>query len=165
MPKERPKRRQESPKGGPREAKGKPKGGQGRRREAKEGQGRQREAKIQKDTIFVGDFRPLFGGPGPQKASQSQKSDFSKMSVSPKRRAHFQRAGQAKPGQKGLAKPGQAREGLSGPSGEARAVSTSRFWEGGVFTRPSAGGFVLGWSHFGAPEPFQERFKNQCLFT
>ena len=51
------------------------------------------------------------------KSSQSRESDFLKMSVSPRRRAHFERSGQARPGQKGLAKPSQARPGLLRPRG------------------------------------------------
>ena len=43
-----------------------------------------------------------------------------KMSVSPRRRAHFERSGHARPDQKGLAKPSQARPNFSGHGTEAK---------------------------------------------
>ena len=67
------------------------------------------------------------------KASQSRKNDFLKTELSFESGANFQREGQAKPSQKDLAKPGQAMEGLLGPTGE---VSTSGFWPPEAFTPP-----------------------------
>ena len=103
-------------KGGQREAKGRPRGGQGKpkggQREAK---GRPREAKggqsspkpkndarypflgAKKGSDFEGKMMP--------RASQSRKSDFLKTELSLESGANFQREGQAKPGQKGVAKP------------------------------------------------------------
>ena len=107
--------RQGGPKGDqgrPREAKRRPRGGQedqkGGQRAAKRGQG---EAK------------------GKPKRGQDRESDFLKMSVSPRRRAHFQGEGQAQPGQRGLAKPGQGREGVLGQSGG----SPGRVWGASEF--------------------------------
>ena len=71
-----------------------------------------------------------------RKSSQSRESDFLKMSVSPRRRAHFQRLGQARPGQKGLAKPGQAREGLLGPTGGQTRNAARGSGLGRGLTRP-----------------------------
>ena len=71
--------------------------------------------------VFRSQKASLFGGPRLPKSSQNRESDFLKMSVSPRRRAHFQGEGLAKPGQRGVAKPGQAKEGQSRRMGEAAA--------------------------------------------
>mgnify|MGYP001336383281 CR=1 FL=1 len=83
---------------------------QERRREAKGGQARPGT----KTGPNQARATSLSGGPRVETSSQNRESDFLKMIVSPKRRAHFQREGQAKPSQKGLAKPGQAREASQG---------------------------------------------------
>ena len=100
---ERPKGGQGCPKGGPGEAKG----GQGRPRKARPGQETKKSKKISFLELVLA---PFFGGPRPQKASQSQKNDLLKTEL-PFESGHFECEGQAKPGQRGLEKRGQGREG------------------------------------------------------
>ena len=69
-------------------------------------------------------------------SSQSQESDFLKIRVSPTRHAHCQRLSRARPGQRGLAKPGQGREGQKGQTGEPGALMLSDFWRQEGFTPP-----------------------------
>ena len=113
---ERPKRGQRAAKGRPREAKGRPKGGQreakGRPREAKGGQSSPKPKKDARYPFLGAKKGSDFEGKMMPKASQSRKSDFLKTELSFESGAHFQREGQGRPGQKGLAKPSQARRGL-----------------------------------------------------
>ena len=112
-------------KGRPRRGQGRPRGGQGEARRGQRTPNQARDENKPKPSqgypFFWSQKASLFGGPRLPKSSQNRESDFLKMSVSPRRRAHFQREGQAKPGQKGLAKQGKARQGLLGPTGEAQA--------------------------------------------
>ena len=119
----RPRGGQGEAKGGQREAKGRPRGGQGRpkggQREAKgrprEAKGGQSSPKPKKDARypFLGAKKGSdFEGKMVPKASQSRKSDFLKTALSFENGAHSQKEGQARPGQKGVEKPSQAREGL-----------------------------------------------------
>ena len=62
-----------------------------------------------------------------QKSNTRQESDFSKMSVSPRRHAHFEREGLAKAGQRGLQKPGQAREGQKAKAASPRRLRNLDF--------------------------------------
>ena len=86
------------PKGGQREAKGRP-------REAKGGQSSPKPKKDARYPFLGAKKWSDFEGKIVPKASQSRKSDFLKTELSFESGANFQREGQAKPGQKGLAKP------------------------------------------------------------
>ena len=131
---ERPKRGQRAAKGRPREAKGKPKGCQseakGRPREPKGGQSSPKPKKDLGNPFFENLFWSDFEGKIVPKASQSRKSDFLKTELSFESGAHFQREGQARPGQKGLAKPSLARTRLSSPGGEPGRNATPAFGGG-----------------------------------
>ena len=147
--------RQGRPKGGqerPREAKRRPRGGQerpkrgqraakGAQKEAKErprrGQERPKAAKAAQSLKRTSGYRVLgcqkpsdFGGKMMPKFSQSLKSDFLKTELSFESGAHFQREGQARPGQKGLAKPSLARTRLASPGGEPRRNASLGFGGG-----------------------------------
>ena len=50
--------------------------------------------------------------------------------------AHFEREGLAKPGQRGLKKPGQGREGQKGQTGELGGNTPTGFWRPEGFTPP-----------------------------
>ena len=102
---------QRAAKGRPRDAKRKPRRGQGRPKAAKAAQSPKRTP-----GYWVFWFKSDFEGKIMPKASESRKSNFLKTELSLKSGANFQREGQAKPGQKGLTKRGQAREGLLGPT-------------------------------------------------
>ena len=82
-------------KGGQREAKGRLRGGQGaaKRDQGRPGQARRpNRAKADQGYTFFGTKKgTIFEGETDQKSSQSREGDFLKMSVSPRRRAHFQR--------------------------------------------------------------------------
>ena len=127
----RPQGGQEAAKGRPREAKGRPKGGQreakGRPREPKGGQSSPKPKKDLGDPFFERVFWSDFEGKIVPKASQSRKSDFLKTELSFESGAHFQREGQARPGQKGLAKPSLARPSLLGPRGGQRRNASPAF--------------------------------------
>ena len=77
------------------------------------------------------------------KSNQNRESDFLKMSVSPRRRAHFEREGLAKPGQRGLEKPGQAREGQKGQTGGPGRSPCLRPERRRGFTRPLRMGLTV----------------------
>ena len=136
---------QGSPKGGTREAKGRPRRGQGRPREpkgrpkggqreakgwpreAKGGQARPEDQKTKKKMFFGACVGSLFGGSRHQKSSQSRENDFLKTELSFEIGAHFEREDLAKPGQGGVEKPGQAREGEKGQTGEQRRLKLLDF--------------------------------------
>ena len=113
---ERPKGGQGEAKGGQREAKGRPREAKGRPKETKRkpkgGPERPKAGKAAQSLKRTSGYRVLgcqkpsdFGGKMMPKFSQSRKSDFLKTELSFESGAHFQREGQARPGQKGLAKP------------------------------------------------------------
>ena len=105
----RPRGGQERPKGSQREAKERPRGGQERPKAAKAAQSLKRTSGYR----VLGCQKPSgFGRKMKPKFSQSRKSDFLKTELSFESGAHFQREGQARPGQKGLAKPSQSQAGL-----------------------------------------------------
>jgi hypothetical protein len=166
--------------GGRGKAKGRPRGDQeeakGGQGETRRGQGRLGQARGPNQAKPSRGNRVLGAQKGTKierkmmpKSSQNQENDFLKMSVSPRRRAHFEREGLAKPGQRGLAQTGEAKKASQGQTGEHRFLHLAA---GGVHPPLKDGSPRGPWTvglrvarlPFGAPEPFQERSKNPLFF-
>ena len=80
--------------------------------EAKDGQSSPKAQTDARYTFLGAKKGSDFEGKMVPKASQSRKSDFLKTALSFESGAHSQKEGQARPGQKGVEKPSQAKEGL-----------------------------------------------------
>ena len=148
----------------PREPKGRPRGDQeeakGGQAETRSGQGRRGQARMPNQAKPSRRNRDLGAQKGTKierkmmpKSRQSRESDFLKMSVSPRRRAHFEREGLAKPGQRGLEKPGQAKKASQGQWAKSAALSRHGFWRQEGFTRPLRMGLPVdpGWPDLESP--------------